>query len=124
MQADFIYGHPLTELDPRIYNSDYDVALCETSPSIFFQTPVVHFFVKEHVDTVIITGCITSGCVLASTANSFQWSFRTIVPEDCGDHEEGPPSRKSARRGPPVYADISSADAVMAYFEETRSRNS
>ena len=81
------------------------------------------FFVKERVDTIIITGCITSGCVLVSTADSFQWSFRTIVPEDCGDHEEGA-HRENLRDVGRRYADISSADAVMAYFEETRSRNS
>lgn len=119
----FIHGHPSTELDPAIYDPDYDVVICKTGPSIFFQTPVVPFFVKERVDTVIITGCITSGCVRASTIDSFQWGYRTIVPEDCvGDHEEQPHKdnlRDVGRR----YADVSSADEVLTYFEEIRQKN-
>ena len=86
-------------------------------PSIFFQTPVVPYFIKEGVQTVIITGCTTSGCVRASTIDSFSWGFRTIVPEDCvGDHEDGPHNdnlRDVGRR----YADISTADKVIAYIQ-------
>ena len=119
----FIHGHPATELDAAIYDSDYDVVVCKTGPSIFFQTPVVPFFIKERVDTVIVTGCITSGCVRASTIDSFQFGFRTIVPEDCvGDHEQQPHNdnlRDVGRR----YADISSADEVLDYFEDLRTRN-
>lgn len=123
VRTDFIHGHPSTEIDPCIYDADYDLAVCKSGPSIFFQTPVVPFFVKERVDTVIVTGCITSGCIRASTIDAFQWGFRTIVPEDCvGDHEEGPHGenlRDIGRR----YADISNADAVIEYFEEIRRRN-
>ncbi|HET6522804.1 MAG TPA: isochorismatase family protein [Geminicoccaceae bacterium] len=123
VREQFILGDPSTELEPRIHEPGYDMALCKPGPSIFFQTPVVPFFVRERVDTVIVTGCITSGCVRASTIDSFQWGFRTIVPEDCvGDHEEQPHEdnlRDVGRR----YADISSADEVIAYFEEVGRRN-
>lgn len=117
VRESFIHGHPSTELDPAIYDADYDVVVCKPGPSIFFQTPVVPFFIRERVDTVIITGCITSGCVRASTIDSFQWGFRTIVPEDCvGDHEEQPHKdnlRDIGRR----YADITSVDEVLSHLE-------
>lgn len=123
VREEFRHGHPGTELDPRIYDPDYDVALCKTGASIFFQTPVASFFAKERVDTVIVTGCVTSGCIRASTIDSFSHGFRTIVPEDCvGDHEQGPHEdnlRDVGRR----YADISDADTVIAYFEDWRAKN-
>ncbi len=123
VKEEFIHGHPSTELDPKIYDPSYDVVVCKTGPSIFFQTPVVPFFVKERVDTVIVTGCITSGCIRASSIDSFQWGFRTIVPEDCvGDHEEDPHHqnlRDISRR----YADLSTADDMIAYVEEVGRRN-
>lgn len=113
----FIQGDASTELDSAIYDPDYDIVVCKAGASIFFQTPVVPFFIKNRVDTVIITGCITSGCVRASTIDSFQWGFRTIVPEDCvGDHEEQPHKdnlRDIGRR----YADLSSADEVLNYLD-------
>jgi maleamate amidohydrolase len=117
VREEFIHGHPSTALEPRIYDEGYDVVVCKTGPSIFFQTPVVPYFIKENVDTVIVTGCITSGCIRASSIDSFQWGFRTIVPEDCvGDHEEDPHHqnlRDISRR----YADISSADEMIDYVE-------
>lgn len=119
----FLHGHPSTELDPRIYDPDYDVAVCKTGASIFFNTPVASYFLKERVDTMIVTGCVTSGCVRASTIDSFSHKFRTIVPEDCvGDHEEGP-HRDNLRDVGRRYCDISSADEVIDYIETWRKRN-
>lgn len=120
---EFVHGHPSTEIDPRIYDDSYDVAVCKTGPSIFFQTPVVPFFIKERVDTVIVTGCITSGCIRASSIDSFQWGFRTIVPEDCvGDHEQEPHDnnlRDISRR----YVDLSTADDMIEYVNEVGRQN-
>jgi len=119
----FLHDHPSVALDPRIYDAGYDLAVCKTAASIFFNTTVASYFLKERVDTVIVTGCVTSGCIRASTIDSFSHRFRTIVPEDCvGDHDEGPHRdnlRDIARR----YADISSADECIAEIEAWRGRN-
>ena len=123
VREQFIHGAPGTELEPRIYDESYDMGLCKSGPSIFFETPVASFFAKERVDTVIMTGCVTSGCIRASTIDSFSHGFRTIVPEDCvGDHDEGPHKdnlRDIGRR----YADIKDADTVIEYIETWRKKN-
>jgi maleamate amidohydrolase len=123
VMEDLVHGNPATEIDPRIYDGDYDVAFCKSGASIFFQTPLVSFFSKERVDTVIVTGCVTSGCVRASIVDSFQWGYRTIVPEDCvGDHHDRPHHdnlRDVGRR----YCDITDADSVIAWLEDWRRRN-
>ena len=72
---EFHHGHPCTELEPRIYDPDYDVVFCKTGPSIFFQTAITQFFIKERVDTVIIVGCNTSGCIRASVIDAFSFGF-------------------------------------------------
>ena len=119
----FLHDHPSTVLDPKIYDPGYDLAVCKTAGSIFFNTTVASYFAKERVDTVIVTGCVTSGCIRASTIDSFSHRFRTIVPEDCvGDHEEGP-HRDNLRDVGRRYADISSADACIDYIETWRQRN-
>ncbi len=115
---DLIHGHPSTEIDPRIRDADYDVAFCKSGASIFFQTPLVPFFTKERVDTVIVTGCVTSGCIRASVIDSFQYGFRTIVPEDCvGDREEDSHwnnLRDVERR----YCDVITCDEVIARLKD------
>lgn len=109
----FRHEHPSTKLDTRIYEPAYDLQVCKTGPSIFLDTPVVPYFIKERVDTVIVTGCTTSGCIRASVIDSFSYRFRTIVPEDCvGDHDVQPHKdnlRDVGRR----YADVVDLETCM-----------
>lgn len=123
VREQLIHGHPSTELDARIYDPDYDVKYCKSGASIFFQTPVVPFLTKQNVDTVIVVGCVTSGCIRASVIDSFQWGYRTIVPEDgVGDHDERPHFdnlRDVGRR----YCDVTDTDSVIEWIEAWRGRN-
>ncbi len=84
----------------------------KSAPSIFFLTPLVNILTKNRVDTVIVCGCTTSGCVRASIIDSFSYGYRTIVPEECvGDMEEGP-HRDNLRDVGRRYADVMKLDAV------------
>ena len=86
---DLMAGTTACELDPRIANEKPDVVLHKTAPSLFFGTPAGSILTRERIDTVIVTGCITSGCVRASVIDAFSLGFRVQVPEDCvGDHDE------------------------------------
>ena len=117
MEEILVHGHPATQLDPRIHDPDYDLVVCKSGASIFFDTPVVSYFIKERVDTVVITGCVTSACIRASIVDSFQYKFRTIVPEDCvGDREEDS-HRNNLRDVGRRYCDISTSDAVIEWLE-------
>lgn len=116
----FYYGHPCTEIDPRVLDSDYDFVFCKNAPSIFFLTPVTTFLTKHGVDTVIITGCTTSGCVRASVVDAFSHGYRVIVAEDCvGDVDERPHQdnlRDVGRR----YCEIVQASEIEQYFSTLR----
>jgi len=119
----FLHDHPSAPLDPRIYDPDYDLFVCKKGPSIFFNTGVSDYFTKERVDTVIVTGCNTSGCIRATSIDSFSYRYRTIVPEDCvGDIEEQPHKdnlRDLGRR----YVDVSDVETVLAYLERWQLQN-
>ena len=52
-------------------------------PSAFFGTELKMVLIKNCCDTVVITGANTSGCIRASTVESFSHGFRTILPEQC-----------------------------------------
>lgn len=123
LREDLIEGHPSVELDPRIAAAEPDLTVMKGGPSIFFNTPVAPFLIKHGVDTVIVTGCITSGCVRASVIDAFSLGFRTIVPQDCvGDHDEEPHLanlRDVERR----YADVVDAETVINTFESLSRRN-
>ncbi len=119
----FYYGDPCTEIEPKTSDPEHDFIFCKTGPSIFFNTPCTTLLAKNGVDTTIITGCMTSGCIRASIIDSFSHGYRTMVPEDCvGDAEEGPHQdnlRDVGRR----YADIIDSQTAIDYLEDYRTRN-
>ena len=58
-------------------------------PSAFFETPLQSLLVWHKVDTVVVTGGSTSGCVRATAVDSLSRGYRTIVPiETCADKHE------------------------------------
>ena len=109
-------GSEAAELDPRIADHEYDYVFQKEGASAFFMTPCSAFFTKHKVDTIAVTGCVTSGCVRASAVDSFQFGFRTMLVDDCsGDHDEGPHQdtmRDVGRR----YADIVHSDDVINFM--------
>jgi nicotinamidase-related amidase len=52
-------------------------------PSAFFGTELASLLVYYRVDTVLLTGMVTSGCVRATAVDAFSYNFRVIVPEEC-----------------------------------------
>jgi len=115
VREQFFYGHPCTAMDPRIDHQDH-FTYCKNAPSMFFQTPLITWLVRNGVDTVIVTGCTTSGCVRATVVDAFSYGFRVQVAADCcGDAEQGPHDdalRDVGRR----YADVTDSARVMEYL--------
>jgi maleamate amidohydrolase len=123
VQEDFFDGSEAQDVDPKIANPSYDFIFKKCAPSIFFQTPIMPFLTKQRIDTVIVTGCVTSGCIRASTIDAFSYGYRTIVVDDCcGDpmQESHEANLKDMGRR---YADIKQSADVLNYFEQVRGKN-
>ncbi len=73
-----------SELDDRlILDRSTDVFYEKKMPSPFFETPLQSLLVWLQVDTVVLTGGSTSGCVRAAGVDSLSRGYRTIIPEEC-----------------------------------------
>ena len=115
VREEFFYGHPCTGMDPKIHHPD-NFTYCKNAPSMFFHTPLITFLSKQGVDTVIITGCTTSGCVRATVIDAFSYGFRVLVAEECcGDPDEGQHRSNLADVGR-RYADVWRTAEVEAYL--------
>ncbi|MEM7424281.1 MAG: isochorismatase family protein [Pseudomonadota bacterium] len=123
LQETLIHGSHGTKFDARIYDPAYDVKLVKAGASIFFQTPIVPYMVKKKVDTLIVVGCVTSGCVRASIVDSFQNGFRTIVPEDGVGDQDARPHHDNLRDVGRRYCDITDTDSVIEWIQAWRGRN-
>lgn len=84
------YGSRRHALDDRCdVVADVDMVYDKRMPSAFFETPLQSLLVWHKVDTVVITGGSTSGCVRATAVDSLSRGYRTIVPiETCADKHE------------------------------------
>lgn len=59
-----------------------DVLLPKKHPSAFFGTPLASYLIDLGADTVVVTGCTTSGCVRGSVVDAFAYNFKVTVPSD------------------------------------------
>jgi maleamate amidohydrolase len=85
-------GSERAELDPRLdIDRSRDAIFNKRMASVFHESPLASLLVWHRVDTVILTGGSTSGCVRASAVDSLSHGYRTIVVEECvADRHEIP----------------------------------
>lgn len=83
------YGSERHAYDPRCEIDANDLTYTKRMPSAFFETPLASYLRWHKVDTLVVTGGSTSGCVRATAVDSLAYGFRTIVPiETCADKHE------------------------------------
>jgi maleamate amidohydrolase len=88
--------------------------------SAFFGTTLSSWLISCGVDTLVVTGCTTSGCVRATVVDASAYGLRPIVVTDCvGDRAEAP-HRSSLFDMGQKYADLLTLDEVTAHFAAAR----
>lgn len=85
------HGSPLAQIVDELAPRDDDLVVEKKYASAFFGTHIAATLTALGVDTVILIGCSTSGCIRASAVDGMQYGFRVIVPRECvGDRAPGP----------------------------------
>ncbi|MCX7153845.1 MAG: isochorismatase family protein [Proteobacteria bacterium] len=86
----------------------------KTQASAFFNTGLTAWLLQRRVDTVVVAGCTTSGCVRASVVDAVSNNLRTIIATDCvGDRAMGPHEANLFDMGQ-KYADLMARDEIIA----------
>jgi nicotinamidase-related amidase len=101
--------------DPRCQvDCATDLILDKRMPSAFFETPLASYLVWHKIDTVVVTGGSTSGCVRATAVDSLSHGYRTIVPEECAADKHESYHYANLTDLQLKYADVVSAAEVVA----------
>lgn len=109
-------GSAGAEIDPKVWHPT-DELVIKKAPSAFFGTPVASILRYWDVDTVVVLGCMTSGCIRASIVDAFSHGLRTIVVgECCGDQQQEAHRANLADVGR-RYADVIGVDEAVAGLE-------
>jgi nicotinamidase-related amidase len=104
------------EIDPLLERRADELVLVKKFPSAFFGTHLASHLVQRGVDTVIVIGCSTSGCVRATVVDAVSYGFRVVVPQECVFDRAEEPHRANLFDIRSKYADVLSADEVEKYL--------
>jgi maleamate amidohydrolase len=107
-------------VDSRLGFREGDSLLVKKYASCFFGTDLVSRLLTRQVDTLIITGCTTSGCVRASAVDACQFGFRPIVVREAVGDRSQSAHEQSLFDLNAKYADVVSLEETMQYFQMRR----
>jgi maleamate amidohydrolase len=88
-----------------------------SKPSGFFGTPLASYLVHAGVDTVIVTGMTTSGCVRATVLDAFQNNFHVIIPHECSADRSQISHKVNLFDMHMKYADVISLEETVEYLD-------
>ena len=112
-------GSERAELDPRLAIDDQtDAVINKRMASVFHETLLPSLLNWHKVDTVILSGGSTSGCVRASAVDALSRGYRVIVPEECVADKHEIPHYANLCDMMLKYADVEPVATVMAWLQQ------
>jgi maleamate amidohydrolase len=112
----FQKGEPMGAWPKSLDPADNELVISKQYPSAFFGTSLASTLTALNIDSLIITGLTTSGCVRATCIDSVSHGFITIVVADaCGDRHEDP-HQANLFDMDAKYADVVNEASVIAYL--------
>ncbi len=117
---DLVEGNRYAKFCKGVEPAKGELVITKNYASCFFGTSLAATLTAMGVDTLIITGCTTSGCIRASAVDAVQHGFRPIVVRECvGDRHDGPHEANlfdiNAK-----YGDVISKAEAMKYLKSLK----
>ncbi len=110
-------GSELVELDPRLDCQPNDLVIVKKYASGFFGTYLASTLTMKGVDTLLVTGCTTSGCVRATVMDALAHGFRPIVPVEAVGDRAREPHEANLFDIASKYGDVVPLEEVLEYLE-------
>ena len=111
-----VEGEPLADIVPELPPAPQDVIINKQYASAFFGTSLAPLLTSQGVDTLVVTGCSTSGCIRATAVDGMQYGFRVVVPQECVGDRHPEPHEANLFDIDSKYGDVVSKAEVMEYL--------
>jgi maleamate amidohydrolase len=120
--ADLQVGGKWVDIDPRLERAEDEVVILKKGASAFFGTNLPSVLVSQDVDTIVLCGATTSGCIRATAVDLLQYGYPTLVPRECvGDRAQGP-HEANLIDIQAKYADVVPVEDALSYLESVGDR--
>jgi maleamate amidohydrolase len=119
----FTRGTAMVELDPRLNRQPNEILIEKPRGSAFWESPLLSFLLGRQVDTVIVCGCSTSGCVRSTSESAHNLNFYTIVAKEAvGDRH--PLAHEANLTDIDLrFADVVAVDSILDYLANLAGRD-
>ena len=113
--------HPNSAIVPELTPAKGELVVRKTVPSAFFGTQLAPWLTQRAVQTLLVAGAVTSGCVRASVVDAMSYGFRPLVLSDCvGDRAVGPHDANLFDMQQKYAAVMPLTDALVAIEQRVR----
>ena len=116
-RSGYVDGHPNTELVKEVNVQDRDIVIEKTSASIFSGTPIIKYLNQLDVNTLLVCGGVTSGCVRGAVVDAASLNYKVGVLYECLFDRIELSHRVSLLDMWMKYADLLSVEDAKAYVE-------
>ena len=110
-------GSRWVEIDPRIAPRPNEPVLNKLFASAFFGTPLASLLTAAGIDTLIVTGASTSGCVRATVVDALQHGFRPLIPREAVGDRNPAAHEANLFDMDAKYGDVLSLEETLRYLE-------
>ena len=115
--GDLQLGGRWVEIDSRLERRAEETVIVKKVASAFFGTNLASVLISQGIDSVILCGATTSGCVRATAIDLLQYGFPTLVPRECVGDRAQAPHEANLFDIQAKYADVVPLEDVLAYVE-------
>lgn len=117
-QGEFVFGSPLVAVDERMnFDAGTDTLLVKKYASAFFGTDLASQLTAQRIDTLIVCGATTSGCVRATVVDAMQNGFYPVVPKQAVGDRAAEPHAASLFDIQAKYGDVVDIDNTLSYLK-------
>ena len=103
----------VNQIVPELASNPGEVVIRKIKPSAFFGTPLASYLNELRIDSLVVTGCTTSGCVRATVVDAFSLNYRVAIPADAVFDRFQTSHEMSLFDLSLKYADVTTSDAVI-----------
>jgi maleamate amidohydrolase len=114
--------NPNSAIVPELAPRTGELVVRKTVPSAFFGTSLAAWLTQHGVRTILVAGCVTSGCVRASVVDAMSLGFRPLVVSDCVGDRELRPHQAGLFDMQQKYAAVMPLEEAQAATSERNSR--